>query len=61
MDGVRHNWREELIDAITSRQRADGTWVNEQDRWMEGEAAYTTALAVLALQETLKPALMLDE
>lgn len=55
INGTRHNWREELIDAVASRQRADGSWRNDADRWMEGEPVLATALAVLALEETLKP------
>ena len=53
--GVKHNWREELIDAIVERQTADGSWTNEADRWMEGDPALVTAYCVLALQETIKP------
>ena len=60
-NGIRHNWREELIDALVARQRDDGSWINEADRWMEGEPELATAFAVLALQEALKPALMLQD
>jgi squalene-hopene/tetraprenyl-beta-curcumene cyclase len=54
-DGRSRNWREELIDALAERQRKDGTWLNEADRWLEGHPALVTAYAVLALQETIKP------
>lgn len=50
-----HNWREDLIDALAKRQRDDGAWVNEADRWMEGDPALVTAYAVLALEEAIKP------
>ncbi len=60
-DGVLHNWREELIDAITSRQADDGSWVNEADRWMEGHPVLVTVYCTLALEETLKPALVIAE
>ena len=53
--GNKHNWREELIDAIVKRQKDDGSWTNEADRWMEGDPALVTAYCVLALQETIKP------
>ncbi len=53
--GVKHNWREELIAAIASRQSPDGSWTNKADRWMEGDPALVTAYAVLALQEAIKP------
>jgi squalene-hopene/tetraprenyl-beta-curcumene cyclase len=52
--GVKHNWREELIDAMAKRVRGDGSWVNETDRWNEGNPALVTAYCVLALQEALK-------
>jgi squalene-hopene/tetraprenyl-beta-curcumene cyclase len=53
--GASHNWREELVDAIIKRQREDGSWKNEADRWLEGEPAMATIDAVLALEEALKP------
>lgn len=53
-EGEGVNWREALIDALASRQREDGSWVNESTRWLEGEPDLVTIYAVLALQETLK-------
>ena len=55
-DGVKHDWRADLTQAILSRQRADGSWINTQDRWMEGNDELVTVYAVLALEELLKPA-----
>lgn len=55
VSGAKHNWREELIAALLKRQREDGSWVNEADRWMEGDPVLVTAYAVLALEEALKP------
>lgn len=55
VDGRTHNWREELIAALLKRQRDDGSWVNEADRWMEGDPVLVTTYAVLALEEALKP------
>ncbi len=52
-DGVSHNWRHELIDALAGRVRDDGSWLNEADRWYEGDPVLVTAYAVLALQEAL--------
>jgi squalene-hopene/tetraprenyl-beta-curcumene cyclase len=60
-DGDAHNWREELIDAIVSRQRDDGSWVNEADRWMEGHPDLVTCYSLLALEEALKPVLKMPE
>jgi squalene-hopene/tetraprenyl-beta-curcumene cyclase len=53
-DGVEHNWRHELIDALAQRVKDDGSWNNEADRWHEGSPTLVTAYAVMALQETLK-------
>lgn len=53
-DGVEHDWRGELIDALLARQANDGSWVNDADRWMEGDPALVTIYAVLAMEEALK-------
>jgi squalene-hopene/tetraprenyl-beta-curcumene cyclase len=52
--GVPHPWRSELVDKLGSLQRPDGSWVNEADRWFEGNAHLVTAYAVLAMQTTIR-------
>jgi squalene-hopene/tetraprenyl-beta-curcumene cyclase len=52
--GVKHNWREDLCQAVVQRQRTDGSWVNEEDRWMESIPELVTAYSVLALQAALQ-------
>jgi len=52
--GERHNWRLDLCRKLLSLQRPDGSWVNEADRWLEGDANYITALTVLSLQAALE-------
>jgi squalene-hopene/tetraprenyl-beta-curcumene cyclase len=47
--GVAHDWRKDLVEALASRQRADGSWVNENNRWLEGDANLVTGYALLAL------------
>ncbi len=47
--GVKHDWRAELRAELASRQLPDGSWVNEADRWMEGDPNLVTAYALLAL------------
>ncbi|MCH8822515.1 MAG: terpene cyclase/mutase family protein [Planctomycetes bacterium] len=54
-NGIEHNWREELIEAITSRQREDGSWKNSADRWLEAEPVMASVFAILALEEAIKP------
>jgi squalene-hopene/tetraprenyl-beta-curcumene cyclase len=47
--GVKHNWRSELIEELAKRQKPDGSWVNEDNQWMEGDPNLATAFALLAL------------
>jgi squalene-hopene/tetraprenyl-beta-curcumene cyclase len=52
--GVSHDWRKELIEELASRQREDGSWVNENSKWLEGDANLVTAYALLALSYSKK-------
>ena len=54
--GARHNWRHELIDALAKAVKDDGSWVNDADRWQEGDPVLTTTYSLLALQEALRDA-----
>jgi len=47
--GVRHDWRADITAALTKRQRPDGSWANDNDRWMEGDPNLVTGYALLAL------------
>jgi len=47
--GVKHEWRAELTAALAKRQRPDGSWLNETDRWMEGDPHLVTGYALMAL------------
>ena len=48
-DGVKHNWRKELIEELAKRQQPDGSWANENARWLEGDANLVTAFVLMAL------------
>jgi squalene-hopene/tetraprenyl-beta-curcumene cyclase len=48
--GQARNWRHELVEKLAKLQRQDGSWVNEQYRWMEDRPPLTTAYAMLALE-----------
>jgi squalene-hopene/tetraprenyl-beta-curcumene cyclase len=48
-NGVKHDWRAEITAALAKRQRPDGSWVNETDRWMEGDPNLVTGYALMAL------------
>jgi squalene-hopene/tetraprenyl-beta-curcumene cyclase len=47
--GVKHDWRADITAALAKRQRPDGSWVNANDRWMEGDPNLVTGYALLAL------------
>ena len=47
--GTSHDWRKDLIDALAKRQKADGSWSNENQRWMESDSNLATGYALLAL------------
>lgn len=48
-DGTQHNWRQELAAELASRQNADGSWTNQNERWLENNADLATAFALLTL------------
>ena len=47
--GVKHNWRADLLKALAKRQKPDGSWTNEADRWMEGDPNLVTGYALMTL------------
>ncbi len=47
--GRRHNWQSDLIGELLRRQRRDGSWVNRNARWLEGDANLVSGYALLAL------------
>jgi squalene-hopene/tetraprenyl-beta-curcumene cyclase len=53
-DGVQHDWANDLIAELAGRQREDGSWLNEVNRWMEDDANLVTAYALIALQAAIR-------
>ena len=47
--GVKHDWRRELADSLIEQQKENGSWVNANTQWMEGDPNLATAFALLAL------------
>jgi squalene-hopene/tetraprenyl-beta-curcumene cyclase len=47
--GVSHAWRDELQAELASRQRSDGSWTNDDKRWLESNPDLVTGYALLAL------------
>jgi squalene-hopene/tetraprenyl-beta-curcumene cyclase len=50
-DGKEVDWRMELGEKILSSQREDGSWVNDNGRWMESNAVLVTAYTVQSLEQ----------
>ncbi len=46
-EGQEHDWRAELRKELARRQQPDGSWINENDRWLEGDPNLVTAYALL--------------
>ncbi len=47
--GMKHDWRKDLADKLMSVQRENGSWLNTQPRWYEGDPNLATAYSLLAL------------
>lgn len=48
-DGAHHDWRQELVAELGRRQQSDGSWINTDSRWLEGDPNLCTGFALLAL------------
>src|SRR5690606_28682949 len=53
-DGKKHDWRDELVAELASRQQSNGSWINENSRWLEGNPDLVTAYSLLALSYCVK-------
>lgn len=47
--GVSHDWRKELVATLAEQQKPNGSWINEADRWYEGDPNLVTAYCLMAL------------
>ncbi len=53
--GKKHDWRQELFDALKSRQQENGCWINKGDMaFGEADDNLATGFALLALSYTMK-------
>jgi squalene-hopene/tetraprenyl-beta-curcumene cyclase len=50
-NGTEADWRDDLSEKLLSRQRGDGSWANENGRWMESNPVLVTAYNVLSLSQ----------
>jgi squalene-hopene/tetraprenyl-beta-curcumene cyclase len=49
-DGTRVNWRRDLAKRLLNLQRADGSWANDNGRWMERDPILVTAYSAITLE-----------
>lgn len=47
--GRVHEWRSELISELAKRQKRDGSWINKNSRWLEGDPNLVSGYALLAV------------
>ncbi len=47
--GSEHAWRNELRQKLAELQKTDGSWINANTRWMEGDPNLVSGYALLAL------------
>jgi squalene-hopene/tetraprenyl-beta-curcumene cyclase len=48
--GKKHDWRKELAEHVFTLQQPNGSWVNTNARWMEGDPNLSTAYVLMALK-----------
>jgi squalene-hopene/tetraprenyl-beta-curcumene cyclase len=49
--GKQADWRGDLGGKLLASQREDGSWLNENGRWMESNPVLVTAFTVLSLEQ----------
>jgi squalene-hopene/tetraprenyl-beta-curcumene cyclase len=54
--GKKHDWRAELTNHLVSLQKENGSWVNAEKRWYEGDPNMASAYSLLTLAYTSPPA-----
>ena len=47
--GKKHDWRAELTNHLLSLQKENGSWVNPEKKWYEGDPNMATAYSLLTL------------
>jgi squalene-hopene/tetraprenyl-beta-curcumene cyclase len=48
-DGKTIDWRADVSGKLLNLQKGDGSWTNDQGRWMESDAVLTTSYILMAL------------
>lgn len=47
--GVKHDWRKEIVEELAKRQNKNGSWVNTNKKWMESDPNLVTAYSLIVL------------
>src|SRR5690606_7279139 len=50
-NGKTADWRSDLATSLLRKQREDGSWANQNGRWMESNPVLVTAYCVMALEQ----------
>jgi squalene-hopene/tetraprenyl-beta-curcumene cyclase len=50
-DGTEADWRKDLAEKLLASQRENGSWVNDNGRWMESNPVLVTAYTVMSLAQ----------
>ncbi|MBK8093857.1 MAG: terpene cyclase/mutase family protein [Verrucomicrobiaceae bacterium] len=48
-DGKLIDWRADIAQKLLNLQKGDGSWINDQGRWMESDSVLTTSYILMAL------------
>jgi squalene-hopene/tetraprenyl-beta-curcumene cyclase len=48
--GKKHDWRKDLAEHLMTLQQENGSWINKNDRWYEGDPNLATAFALMSLK-----------
>jgi squalene-hopene/tetraprenyl-beta-curcumene cyclase len=49
-DGSKVNWRQDLAKRLLNLQKADGSWANENGRWMEKDPVLVTSYGTITME-----------
>ncbi len=49
-DGTKVNWRQDLAKRLLNLQKADGSWANENGRWMEKDPILVTSYGTITME-----------
>ena len=49
-DGATVDWRRQLVSKLLKLQQTDGSWKNENERWLERDPVLTTSYSLMALE-----------